>query len=307
MNDMTKLVIGVLINLICFSVFSQKYELNQQDIDTYTKVENGEFSIDFYLNAIIEKTISDSNVIELKKKLEDQGGIDEMLCIGLISLLLHEQHGSRHQQSHYFEKLLFRYFGDKLYFYQDVSLHDNKQLFIWGTYGQSGSGNMIHSAVGHNLNLTTYSPTFKTINNTDVIIFEAAGQVAIVPIVGDTAVTLKYDVSEFEKIGTYRQCVLSCDTCVKCKSLRHKGKSDQVEVQQRIFTTELMIEDIDDDGSIDLYWFAVSNGELVKYEAYNFGDGELIPLTKDIEELIIGTTRFDEMKRISILEQIPNL
>ena len=302
---MTKIRVLILISLISYSVFSQELKPTQQDVETYIKLESGGFSNDFYLRAIIEEKISDSSVVELQKKFGD--GMKEMYCTGLIKSLINKNHGGRYINSHYFSSLQFEKFKGKSYFYESASLHGDKELFIWGTYGRNDSDISIHSAVGHNLELMAYTSVFKTISNSDFIIFDADEQVAIIPIEGDTAFTLSYDVSEFEKIGTYRKCVLVCDTCIECKRLQHIGKSDQVEIQQRVFTTELLIEDIDDNGTFELYWFAVSSGELIKHEAYTFSGGVLITLKKDIKKLIIETSRFEEMRKISMLEQKPKL
>ncbi|MCJ8290438.1 MAG: hypothetical protein HRT58_12295 [Crocinitomicaceae bacterium] len=302
---MTKLIFALLINLISFSVFSQEFEPTQQDIETYRKLETGGFSMNFYLKAIIENKISDSSVLELEKKLE--GGIEDMFCIGLISSLLNENHDGMYRNSQYFNRLNLVSIEGKLYFSQSTCLYGDKELFIWGTYGENESDITIHSAIGHNLEVTAYNSTFKTINNIDAIIFEANEQIAIIPIEGDTAFVLKYSVDEFEKIGTYRNCVLSCDTCIECELLQRIGKSEQVEIEQRVFTSELLIEDIDKNGTLDLYWFAVSNGELIKHDLFAFIDGVLMESKKDITDLIIETSRYDEMKKISLLEQIPKL
>lgn len=302
---MTKIIVTILINLISFHIFSQEIKPTKQDIETYKKLEGGGFSNDFYLRAIIENKISDSSVVELQKKFGD--GMEDMFCSGLIKSLINKNHGGKYRNSHYFSSLKFEKFKGKVYFYESASLYGEKELFIWGTYRQKDSDINVYSAVGHNLELMSYTPTFKTINNSDIIIFEADEQVAIIPMEGDTAFTLRYDVDEFEKIGTYRKCELVCDTCIECKRLQHTGKSDQVDIQQRIFTTELLIEDIDDDGALDLYWFAVNNGELIKYEAYTFNKEELIELKRDVKKEIIETPRFEEMKIISMLEQKPKL
>jgi hypothetical protein len=153
----------------------------------------------------------------------------------------------------------------------------------------------------------SYASTFKTVKNQDFIIFEADEQVAIILMEQDTAITTRYNVDEFDMKGTYRKCVLTCDTCIKCKRLQHIGGSDQLDKSIRIFTTELIISDIDNDGHLEFYWFAVNNGELIKYEVFSIKEGQLKRFDKDIKSQIINTPRFEELKKISLLNEKPKL
>jgi hypothetical protein len=302
---MNQLKLFFLINLISFSVFSQQLELTQQDIETYRKLENGDFSNEFYLKAIIEQKVTDSSVVELQKKFGE--GLDDMFCTGLIKSLIDKNHGGKYRNSHYFNRLKFEKFNDKYFFYESSSLYGNKELFIWGTYGTNKNEITIHSAVGHNLELMAYETSFKKINENDYIIFEADEQVAIIPMDKDTAITLSYNVDQFDKTGIYRKCILSCDTCIKCARLQHKGTSGQVKKEERVFTTELIIEDLDNDGSLDFYWFAVSNGELIKSEAFTPTANGLIPFDVELKELIMQTKKFNELRSLSLLSNKPGL
>lgn len=302
---MNKINLLFLLNILSISAFSQQLEPTQQDIETYKKLERGGFSNEFYLKAIIEKKITDSSVEELERKIGYD--MNDMYCQGLIQSLINKNHKGKYYSKGYFESLKFEKFNDQFYFYENAGLNDDNELFIWGTYGSKDEEITIHSAVGHNLEPDSYETTFRTINDNDFIIFEADEQVAIVPMAIDTAITLTYSVDEFEKIGTYRKCNLSCDTCINCVRLQHKGTSAQVLKEERIFTTELIFDDLDKNGNLDCYWFALSNGELVKYEAFTPIDNKLIPITTELEKLIKQTSRFDELKKISLLSNKPGL
>ena len=299
-----KPVIIILVHLISFVAYAQKSIPTKQDMQTYRKLESGGFSNNFYLKAIIEKKVTDSSVLELQRKWQYVD--DDVFCEGLIQSLLIKNHGGRYKNSHYFTSLNFEEFNGHSYFYQSTTLYEDKELFIWGKYEDNDSIE-IHSAIGDHLEIARYTAAFKTMNHSDYIIFEADEQVAIIPMEGGSAVTLKYDVEALKKTGVYRKCLLTCDTCIKCIRMQYTGVSDQVKIQQRVFTSELLIDDIDKDGIDDLYWFAVSNGKLIKYESYILREEKLILVTKDMKKLISETPRFKEIQQISRLKQIPQL
>ncbi len=305
---MQKVLITILISLVSLALYAQKAKLTKEDFQTVKKIEGGNFSNAFYLRAIIEQEIADSNVLKLQRKW---GDLNDMFCHGFIQSIIKKNHNGRYECREYFTSFNFEAFNGKNYFYQNVSLYNNNELFIWGTYEKNDSMIEIHSAIGdailEDFELSTYTAIFKTINGADYIIFEADEHAVVAPIEDNKLFIVRYDVEALDKKGVYRKCVSTCDTCITCKRTMYIGTTDQIKKHNRVFTSELIIDDIDKDGVSDLYWFAVSNGKLIKYESYILRAEGLTGLKKDIKNLIVETPRFKEIQKISKLKQVPDV
>jgi len=76
----------------------------------------------------------------------------------------------------------------------------------------------------------------------------------------------------------------------------------------RLYISDIIFEDLNNDGNLEFYWFAISNNTLIHLQAVSYVDGELIQVNdKSILDKIKQSSYFEQYKWMSIMEKSPEM
>ncbi len=259
---MKKVTTILLLVFALSKVTAQKKEI---DFQLYEKIQSGQYPSQAYLKGLIQKKY-------IEKDFEfffSQNDFKGLLALGLINSILAKDYNGKYQMSQYFEYLKYYEYQKTTYFYQSCSIRGEKELFIWGTYDSQADSFKLESRIVSETELTSYEFEIKMLNGQEYILFKADELVVVGAPENANWTTIKYKVSgKKDFIGTYRDCSVLNGTDIKCKRSQWKGNSGEVPIEKRVFTSPLNLDDLDNDGKPEFYWFAVSNGSLVHLECF---------------------------------------
>ena len=270
--------------LLIVAVSTAKAQKKEIDYKLYAKIESGQYSTQAYLKGLIEKKYVEKDFETFFSKNDFKG----LLAEGLINSIISKDYKGKYQMAQYFEQLKYYEFQKTMYFYEHCAIRGNNELFIWGTYDSKADSFKIESRIINNIEPTFYEFEIKVVDGLQFILFKADELVVIGTQDNINWTTIKYNVpNDSAFIGTYRDCNIENDTAIKCERLQWKGKSDEILKTKRIFTTPLYINDLGNDGKLEFYWFAVSDGSLIHLESFVVIDKaiKLIENEKLIENL----------------------
>lgn len=276
--------ITTILLLIC-AVLTATAQKKEMDYELYAKIESGQYPTQAYLKGLIENKYIEE---DFKSFFEDNSDLKGLLAIGLINSILTKDYGGKHQNTHYFERLKYFEFEKIMYFYENCALRGDNELFIWCTYDKKSDTFNIQSRVLSDIEPTFYEFEIIRVNSKKLISFRADELAVIGTEESKNWTTINYTVpNDSNFIGVFRNCNIENDTTIKCERLQWKGTSDEISIDKRVFTSPLYLDDLNKDGTLEFYWFAVSEGSLIHLESYALVNFALKPIANNglIEDL----------------------
>jgi hypothetical protein len=279
------------------------------DYILYEKLESGKYSIQAYLKAIIKEEYTEDDFKNYFKNNERP----YPLVQGLVSSILINNHNSNYTNTHLWTDFEYLEFENQTYFHQNCQLRGNNELFIWGTYQREIDSFILNSRVVSNIEPTFFNFNIIKLNSTKLITFMANEYAVIGTEINSNWNAIKYEIPNQKNFtGFYKECVLEGDSTIKCGMTTITSLTevipDIVPIEKRLFTTKLIIEDVDNDKTLDFYWFAVSNGKLIYSENYALRNSKLKKENKkNLDEIIINGSYYRKLEKISKMITIPKL
>ena len=259
--------ITTILVLICI-ISTASAQNKEMDYELYAKIEGGQYPTQAYLKGLIENQYIED---DFKSFFTENNDFKSLLAIGLINSILVKDYGGKYVNTQYFERLKYFEFEKTMYFYENCALRGNNELFIWGTYDKKADTFNIQSRVLPDIEPTFYEFKIISMNSKKLISFRADELAVIGTEESETWTTINYTVPNDSNFnGVFRDCKIENDTTIKCERLQWKGTSDEIQTDKRVFTSPLYLDDLNQNGTLDFYWFAVSDGSLVHLECYEF-------------------------------------